>query len=245
LVTEANVALMGDGLYEQARSNMSEFWRHIAYNFKQGGVRQVAHKVYLRCVRRLWADDAWLLYWADLSRNFRTPKVEFSVRRLAFDALVELQHFRALAFPELIKKRFSSGDTCYGFFIDHTLVHVAWTSKGYLSIESGVTVTVDRCMAIFDCFTVPEHRGKGIYHSVLSWLLKLLHEQGAERALIHVDPGNIASIKGIERAGFQPLYELRRRHRFFRTKLSRSDFTLRSGEATPGRPSGSVVAQNT
>lgn len=52
------------------------------------------------------------------------------------------------------------------------------------------------------CWTAAEARGRKLYPTVLQYGCKTLAALGHDRAVITCHPDNIASIKGIERAGF-------------------------------------------
>lgn len=53
------------------------------------------------------------------------------------------------------------------------------------------------------CFTAPAARGCGIYRRALHAELRHLAARGYPRAIVETTPENIASIKGIEAAGFR------------------------------------------
>jgi hypothetical protein len=55
---------------------------------------------------------------------------------------------------------------------------------------------------IGDCWTDPACRGRRIYPHMLSWIYHELRAEGETVVYILVAPDNIASIKGIEHAGF-------------------------------------------
>lgn len=59
------------------------------------------------------------------------------------------------------------------------------------------------------CFTLPGARGKGIYPQVLRDMLFFLREKGMRWAFICVYPDNYPSIRGIEKAGFMKIGEVR------------------------------------
>lgn len=57
--------------------------------------------------------------------------------------------------------------------------------------------------AIGECMTVAEFKGKSIYPFVINYIAKNeLFENNTKEVFIIVDKSNIASIKGIEKAGF-------------------------------------------
>lgn len=53
------------------------------------------------------------------------------------------------------------------------------------------------------CYTAPAARGKGLYRKALRAELAHLSQKGYARAVIETEPGNTASRKGIEAAGFE------------------------------------------
>lgn len=58
------------------------------------------------------------------------------------------------------------------------------------------------------CFTHPAYRGKGLYTYVLLKICDFLKEKGKERAFICTKTNNLASMRGIEKAGFRIKYEI-------------------------------------
>lgn len=206
---------------------MKALWRHIEHNYGEGGVRQVLHKVFVRLQEWSWSESTWLIYKIDVADYRREPAARLDRREIGFDSLRELKYFKAVAFPEVIQMRLDTGARCTAFFIGSELVNIAWTTVGYLELEPGLDLREAGCAGIYDCYTLPEHRSKGIYTGSLIQLVGMFAEEGAERALIAVDPGNRPSIKGIEKAGFQPYCQLTRRRRFGRNSLRRLDFPTR------------------
>jgi len=79
---------------------------------------------------------------------------------------------------------------------------------GYLELTPGIRIHDKDSIAIYDCYTPPAFRANGYYTDSLIRMLRQIRDAGAARALIAVDPGNIPSIKAIERVGFRPLYQL-------------------------------------
>lgn len=55
----------------------------------------------------------------------------------------------------------------------------------------------------YDCYTIPEERGKGIYPSLLLRASQSAFHEGFKRALIFSESSNLFSQKGISKAGFQ------------------------------------------
>jgi len=182
--------------------------RHVSFNYREGGLAQIAYKILWRLGRFIYSDVALLIYSQELRDFSLPPRLPLTESTLDFGALVHLRYYKAIAFPEAIKERIASGCVCHGFFLDGRLVHVGWTSPGYLEPEPGTRIRDHDCSGIHDCFTVPEYRARGIYTDCLIRLLVHARDRGFLRALIAVDPDNLASIRAIEKVGFQRLYRL-------------------------------------
>lgn len=187
--------------------------RSLNNNYREGGVKQLFTKTFWHAQRWLHSETSWLIYHADVHTYDRQPFASLIRRELNFDSLRRHQYFKALDLPELIRHRLDSGAVCHGFFQDASLVNIAWTTSGVLELEPGSVILRDHMIGIFDCFTFTAHRSRGYYTQSLVNLIPVIRDAGAHIALIGVEPDNPASIKGIERAGFEPLYELKRSRR--------------------------------
>jgi ribosomal protein S18 acetylase RimI-like enzyme len=56
---------------------------------------------------------------------------------------------------------------------------------------------------LYDAFTFPEYRGLNLYPALLRHILEHSRQQGLRRALIFVLSDNVASIRGVQKAGFR------------------------------------------
>ena len=202
-------------------------WRSISNNYREGGARQIVAKTGWRMQQWFRSETVWLIYRVSVEGYRHTPVLELDRRELGFDALRELGYFKALDWPEYIQGRLDSGAVCHGFFLDRRLVNIAWTTAGYLELEAGATVGDSRSVGVFDCYTLPAFRSRGIYTEALVMLVHAFRQRGVDGLLIGVDPGNLPSIKGIERAGFEPLYRLSRLRRLGRDSFARQAFEPR------------------
>jgi RimJ/RimL family protein N-acetyltransferase len=189
-------------------------WRHVTYNYGKGGTGQVLSKIAGRLRRWMWSDDMWRVYCQDTGGVPLETRLPLTETLLDFDALREHRYFKAYDFPEAMRERLDCGARCHGCLLDGELVNVGWTSVGYLELVPGIRILDKDSIAIYDCYTPPEFRERGYYTESLIRMLRQIRDAGAARALIAVDPDNIPSIKAIERAGFQPLYNLTVNRRF-------------------------------
>jgi hypothetical protein len=109
-------------------------------------------------------------------------------------------------------QRFQRGDRCYTVSIDGRIAHYSWVQRSgsHPITEAGVRVPVeDRAFWIYHCQTAQWARGRGIYPATLE---KIVHDSFAEgycTAWIYTSKQNVASQKGIARAGFGLVTTLR------------------------------------
>ncbi len=62
---------------------------------------------------------------------------------------------------------------------------------------------------VWDCATLPAYRGRHLYSALLTHLLAALAAEGVRRVWIGASLENRPSIRGFQRAGFQPALRLR------------------------------------
>jgi RimJ/RimL family protein N-acetyltransferase len=203
---------------------MRAFWRHVAYNFREGGLRQVAAKVVKRLRDRLFSEAVLLVYRVDLAAYEREPRLELEATPLTLHRMRELGYYRAVDFPEDTQRSLNSGKQCIGFFLEGALANVAWIERDRLELIPGWDVARPGAIGISSCWTFEGFRGRGIYPDTLAILLRDARCQGLAEGLIAVDPENVASIKGIERAGFIPYFRATRRIRWGRVAEFREPF---------------------
>ena len=123
-------------------------------------------------------------------------------------ALVPVIDSKALA--ESATKRLRSGRHCYAALVDDQLAAYGWVSFEHEDIgELNLRVKLLAGEAyIWDCVTLPAYREKHLYSALLTYILGELRSQGLCRAWIGADLDNIASQKGMARAGFHHVADL-------------------------------------
>ena len=123
--------------------------------------------------------------------------------RITKGRAADLVAARAMRNPVPWELQCDEYDGVRDFFVhieDGTLGHISWLyykddPNRILRLEEG------DCEIKF-CLTFPEFRGKGIYPAALHSIQRYLRERGCVRCFICVKADNIASIRGIEKAGF-------------------------------------------
>ncbi|MDT8323989.1 MAG: GNAT family N-acetyltransferase, partial [Bacteroidota bacterium] len=103
------------------------------------------------------------------------------------------------------RARFSAGARALIASRHGTIVFSAWIATRDLRIDElhfSWTLPAGDA-AVYDCVTMPEHRGHGIYTGALRRLSGLLAEEGFRHLWIYAEEDNAASLRGIEKADFE------------------------------------------
>ncbi len=94
---------------------------------------------------------------------------------------------------------------------DGVVLHIAWATafnKFFLSeLNAKVDGPFPGCIMIFDCWTPVSARGYGYYGQTVSLIAKRIRDRG-NSPWIFSAASNLASIRGLEKAGFQKRYSL-------------------------------------
>lgn len=102
-------------------------------------------------------------------------------------------------------KRLHRGDRCYTVCLDGCLAHYSWVQRSgsHLITEAGTSAPVAKGeFWIYHCRTAAWARGRGIYPSTLSRIVRDHFDAGYSTAWIYTTRENVASQRGILRAGF-------------------------------------------
>ena len=109
-----------------------------------------------------------------------------------------------------ILKRFETGRRCYAAWVEDKLAAYGWVSFNEEHIgELNLRLTLLPGEAyIWDCVTLPAFRKNYLYAALLVFILGELHAESLCRVWIGADLENVASQRGIARAGFKPVADL-------------------------------------
>jgi RimJ/RimL family protein N-acetyltransferase len=142
------------------------------------------------------------------------PDVAASVDRIARVRASDIESLCVLGFDDRDewRQRLERGDQCYAAWVGSELVHYSWVqTRGAHPIASaGIVVPIrERELWIYNCRTSEQHRGQKIYPRTLQHILAEHFGAGATTAWIYTAEENIASKRGVERAGFTLVQVLR------------------------------------
>ncbi|MBU1727517.1 MAG: hypothetical protein KJ880_07795 [Candidatus Omnitrophica bacterium] len=102
------------------------------------------------------------------------------------------------------ESRIQRGDACFAAFFNDKPVHFSWVSfdKAVIrEVRKSYHLSQEQAY-IYHCFTHPEFRGRDIYPIVLARIVKGLQLKGKKHFFISTAANNLASQKGILKAGF-------------------------------------------
>lgn len=115
------------------------------------------------------------------------------------------------------RARLTDTTDCYLVETLGRIAHASWvTTSGAWTTELGCPVMPPAGSAyVYESFTDPALRGRGIYPLALACICAELSSRGIGEAWIAVDPDNAPSLRAISKAGFQPAFtlDIRRRRR--------------------------------
>jgi hypothetical protein len=165
-----------------------------------------------------WAGEA-----SSLPADFNFQSLD--VDTLATAALSYADDDATLAYlmrsAERLKDKSSVG---FALFSKGEPVHFCWLGafEGFFTDELRVQLTApdDRADLIFDCWTPSLGRGRGYYGIALAAVARRSLDQGRNPWIFSATT-NAASVRGIEKSGFQPAYLLVRRKLLFYERLRR------------------------
>lgn len=104
------------------------------------------------------------------------------------------------------RERLARGDLAYCVWIGDELAHYSWVQRSGVhpidAADLGIPVRAGEIW-IYNCRTSERRRGNGIYPAVLRLIVDEHLRAGSERVWIYTSHTNVASQRGIARAGFR------------------------------------------
>lgn len=104
----------------------------------------------------------------------------------------------------------AGGEQVFPVFHEGKLAHYTWAHFNSRTFNR-FDIASDE-VYLGPCFTGDACRGQSIYPRVLQWVCREMGRRGLRRALISVARDNLASIRGIEKAGFRFVGLFQMRH---------------------------------
>ena len=139
-----------------------------------------------------------------------TPSVPADFRQLGPASAELLASTMGAPSVEEVLRRFRSGGRCYTAWVGGQLASYGWVSfkEEYVGEFNLRVRLVPGEAYIWDCFTLPAHRRHGLYSALLAHVLCDLEAGSVCRVWIGADADNVASQRGIARAGFRAVADM-------------------------------------
>jgi CelD/BcsL family acetyltransferase involved in cellulose biosynthesis len=190
-------------------------WRQLREHVGREGVAATLQRLAKRSGAFLWSEDEVCFFeWCGaLFPDSSATLKAIDLNLLASAASQYVDDPLTLAYLLRCASRLRDGNAEGFGMLDASgaVLHLAWVTafdKFFLSELNGkVDGPSAGCAMIFDCWTPISARGHGYYGQTVSLIAKGLRERG-NSPWIFSAAGNLASIRGLEKAGFQRRYSL-------------------------------------
>lgn len=152
----------------------------------------------------IWAKDL------HEDRPAAVPSVDAEFRQLGPASADLLTGLMGVPSVQEVLRRFQAGGRCYTAWVDGQLASYGWVSfrEEYVGEFNLRIRLVPGEAYIWDCFTLPAFRRHGLYSALLAHMLNDLEAGSVCRVWIGADQDNVASQRGIARAGFRAAADL-------------------------------------
>jgi hypothetical protein len=139
-----------------------------------------------------------------------TPRIPATFRLAGLESVSALSEAMGGDASAEILKRFETGRRCYTAWVADQLAAYGWVSFNEEHIgELNLHITLLPGEAyIWDCATLPAFRQNYLYSALLVHILGALRSEKLCRVWIGADLDNVASQRGIARAGFKAVADL-------------------------------------
>ncbi len=159
-------------------------------------------------IRKIFAfqKNVIILYKHDGDQTCYSKILDFDIRLVDSSNVSDALLLDRPTWIELFKDFLKSGDHGYYAYLDNEMVHRSWVKFGPDSVETWgpyapLPLQPGEAFIHF-CRTSEKARGRGIYPAVLSRIVSDCRLQGIKDVFISTSLDNLASRRGVEKAGF-------------------------------------------
>lgn len=211
---------------EAAARAIRQYWRGIKERVRQHGAAATFSWLGKRFADLFWLESEVLFYEWNGSALADTKGLKLQTLGLNELAMATLQYpddQETLAY--LLRAAGRREGNAEGFgLVDQSgvFLHFAWADAfdGFFLSELNAKVDAPSpdCVLLFDCWTPPAVRGHGYYGQTVALVAKLMQKNG-KKPWIFSAASNVASTRGLEKAGFQQRYSLVRQRALWWQRL--------------------------
>jgi CelD/BcsL family acetyltransferase involved in cellulose biosynthesis len=199
---------------ESAARRARRHWKSIRERRQDSGLAATSAWIVGRLRERLWSKEEVFFYeWGGVADSTPCDMRPLDLNALASAAMRYVDDEDTLAYLLRAAARLRREKADGSVLIDDAgeIVHFAWVTgfDGFFlaELDAKVPAPSPDCAMIFDCWTPREKRGHGYYGRAVSEIARRMQAKG-KKPWIFSAAQNQASIRGLEKAGFQRRYSL-------------------------------------
>lgn len=168
----------------------------------------IAKRAILKALRgaTTWRTHTVLLYRHQASDVLK-PKENTGVREISMETVSDALSMEQESMIAQFRLFLRQGNRGYFAYRDGVVVHRSWCVVGPATVATWLDYAPLKLPAaaayIHYCATAPGCRGLGVYPEVLSYIVSSLALEGIKDVYIATDVENVASQRGIVKAGFE------------------------------------------
>ena len=136
------------------------------------------------------------------SKNVKLPEQSFAFRELTPVDIVDMLKIMYVSEHDLMR-RFERNERCFAVLDGDNIVSYFWAQfgeKDFSELQLKFKLSPNQCW-MYNAITSKQYRGRGLYPNLIRHMSETLKKDGIEKSFIDVDPKNMASIRGLQKAG--------------------------------------------
>ena len=167
-------------------------------------------EIFRLLMNALFKSKRILVYVKELDNKINPQRCDELGKYIFKGQLDELKHFRSNMLSTSWEFYCDLYDGVNDFFIfkkNGVIGHISWIY--YRQNPNRIIKLADYEAEIKYCLTVPKYRGRRLYPATLVKIQRYLKDKGYKRVFICVNLDNNASIRGIQKAEFEPIAKIK------------------------------------
>lgn len=206
--------------------NLTKFLNRV----RTRGPREVVDLVSSRVRENLWSDDELLVFVANAGGVPPQGDALKLERALPSDAESFARDIGTES-PTTFAARLSPTSLCFLVRDEHRIVHSSWVTlvAAWTRELRGYLAPPESDAYVYESFTRPDARGRGVYPFALQGIRASLGAEGVRRVWVAAEADNAASVRAITKAGFEEAGRITYRRRFGSFKMAPSEGGLSLG----------------
>ena len=131
------------------------------------------------------------------------PSPALDIRELSINDIGKMLEIMYVSRAGL-QKRFLRGERCFAVMDNDKIMGFFWAQFGLKCLKElrlRFNLAPNQTW-MYNAITVKAARGQGLYPNIIRYMAKVLSDSGIEQAFVDVKMSNVASCRGLEKAGF-------------------------------------------